>query len=102
MKSKLYDNAVQLADYDPAEFLNSEEDMQLYLNEALKEGNIELVLSVLGDIARARNMSQLSKQVGMSREGLYKALSGKGNPSFGTTYKIIKALGMSLEVHSIS
>ncbi|TNH06430.1 addiction module antidote protein [Testudinibacter sp. TR-2022] len=91
---------LQLEDYDPAEFLNNEEDMKLYLNEALKDGNISLVLSVLGDIARARNVSQLSKEVGISREGLYKALSGKGNPSFSTTYKIIQALGMRLEVHA--
>ncbi|EEV4367779.1 putative addiction module antidote protein, partial [Escherichia coli] len=50
----------------------------------------------LGNIARARNISQLSKEVGMSREGIYKALSGEGNPSFQTVSKITKALGLKL------
>lgn len=57
---------MKLKEYDIAEHLSSEEEMQLYLNEIMEEGDEALVLSALGDIARARNMSQLSKEVGMS------------------------------------
>ncbi|EBB7895773.1 putative addiction module antidote protein [Escherichia coli] len=87
---------MKIKEYDIAEHLNSEEEMQMYLNEIMEDGEPSLVLSALGDIARARNMSQLSKEVGMSREGLYHALSGKGNPTFSAMMKITKALGLKL------
>ncbi|MGX5056342.1 addiction module antidote protein [Enterobacter asburiae] len=87
---------MKLKEYDIAEHLNSEEEMQMYLNEIIEDGDPKLVLSALGDIARARNMSQLSREVGMSREGLYQALSGKGNPTFSAMMKITKALGLKL------
>ncbi|EKC9670476.1 TPA: putative addiction module antidote protein [Salmonella enterica subsp. enterica serovar Typhi str. CT18] len=87
---------MKLKEYDIAEHLNSEEEMQMYLNEIMEDGEPSLVLSALGDIARARNMSQLSREVGMSREGLYHALSGKGNPTFSAMMKITKALGLKL------
>ncbi|WP_426575375.1 addiction module antidote protein (plasmid) [Xenorhabdus stockiae] len=87
---------MKLKEYDIAEYLNSEEEMQMYLNEVMEDGDPVLVLSALGDIARARNMSQLSREVGMSREGLYHALSGKGNPTFSAMMKITKALGLKL------
>ncbi|MGJ0576877.1 addiction module antidote protein [Xenorhabdus bovienii] len=87
---------IKLKEYDIAEHLNSEEEMQMYLNEILEDGDPALVLSALGDIARAKNMSQLSREVGMSREGLYHALSGKGNPTFSAMLKITKALGLKL------
>ncbi|NBI12528.1 putative addiction module antidote protein [[Haemophilus] felis] len=89
---------VELQDFDMAEHLNTEEEIQHYLNEVLKEDNVDLILSALGDIAKARNMSQLAKEVGVSREGLYKALSGKGNPTFSTVLKVMKALNLTLEV----
>ncbi|WP_323836155.1 addiction module antidote protein [Photorhabdus africana] len=87
---------MKLKEYDIAEHLNSEEEIQMYLNEIMEDGDLELVLSALGDIARARNMSELSREVGMSREGLYHALSGKGNPTFSAMMKITKALGLKL------
>ncbi|WP_340611865.1 addiction module antidote protein [Xenorhabdus bharatensis] len=87
---------MKLKEYDISEHLNSEEEMQMYLNEIMEDGDPVLVLSALGDIARARNMSQLSREVGMSREGLYHALSGKGNPTFSAMMKITKALGLKL------
>ena len=64
----------------------------------LQENNIELILSALGDIARTRNMSQIARETGMSREGLYKALSGMGNPTFATVIKVMKALNLQLQV----
>lgn len=87
---------MKLKEYDIAEHLNSEEEMQMYLNDIIEDGDPKLVLSALGDIARARNISQLSREVGMSRESLYQALSGKGNPTFSAMMKITKALGLKL------
>ncbi|MDY2947064.1 addiction module antidote protein [Mannheimia varigena] len=89
---------VELQDFDMAEHLRSEEEIQLYLNEVLKEDDVDLILSALGDIAKARNMSQLAREVGVSREGLYKAFSGKGNPTFSTVLKVMKALNLTFEV----
>ncbi|QIM66301.1 addiction module antitoxin [Mannheimia granulomatis] len=88
----------ELQDFDMAEHLRSEEEIQLYLNEVLKEDDVDLILSALGDIAKARNMSQLAREVGVSREGLYKAFSGKGNPTFSTVLKVMKALNLTFEV----
>ena len=89
----------QFSRWDAADYLNSEEDMALYLEACIDEdsGDGHLIQAALGDIARARNMSELARKVGMSREGLYKALSGEGNPSFATILKVARALG--LEFH---
>lgn len=90
----------ELIDFDMAEHLKTEEDIQLYLNEVLQENDVELILSALGDIARARNMSELARNAGVTREGLYKALSGKGNPTFATILKVMNALNLKFEVAS--
>lgn len=84
--------------WDSAEMLKTEEDMQLYLQACLDEddGDGRLVRAALGDIARARGMSQLARDTGLAREGLYKALSADGNPEFSTIMKVIKALGLKL------
>ena len=81
-----------------AEHLRSEEEIQLYLNQVLKEDDVDLILSALGDIAKARNMSQIAREAGVSREGLYKAFSGKGNPTFSTVLKVMRALNLTFEV----
>lgn len=86
----------ELKKFDVVEFLEDEEDIQAYLNAAIEEDDTKYLFKALGNIARARNMSQLSKEIGMSREGIYKALSGEGNPSFQTVSKITKALGLKL------
>jgi probable addiction module antidote protein len=62
----------------------------------MEDGDPALITAALGDIARARNLSQLARDTGMSREGLYKALSGEGNPSFATVMKVARALGLRL------
>ena len=59
---------------------------------------MDLILSALGDIAKARNMSQIAREAGVSREGLYKAFSGKGNPTFSTVLKVMRALNLTFEV----
>lgn len=91
----------ELQDFDMAEHLRSEEEIQIYLNEVLKEDDVDLILSALGDIAKARSMSQLAREVGVSREGLYKAFSGKGNPTFSTVLKVMKALNLTFEVKQV-
>lgn len=83
--------------YDSAHYLQSEEDMAAYLDAALQEGDAALVARALGTIARARGVSELARQTGISREGLYKALSGQVNPSLDTILKVTQALGIQFQ-----
>jgi len=82
--------------YDTAEYLKTEEDIAAYLDACAEDGDPSLIAAALGDIARARNISQLARDTGMTREGLYKALSGEGNPSFATVLKVASALGLRI------
>ena len=82
--------------WDPAEHLKSEDDMAAYLEAALEEGDPNLVAAALGDIARAKGMTQVAKDAGLGRESLYKALSPAGNPAFGTILKVVAALVLQL------
>ena len=84
--------------YDVTEYLETETDMAAYLNAALEDGDPAVLSAALGDIARAKGMTQLARETGISRDGLYKALSPTGNPSFATVQKVINALGMKVEV----
>lgn len=88
--------------WDASEHLKTEEDMAAYLNAALENGNTSVISAALGDIARARGMTLLSRETGITRDGLYKALSPTGNPSFDTVQKVIRALGLKLDVSSAS
>lgn len=89
-------NTETFSRYDSADYLKSEEDIVVYLEAVMEEGGDDpaYIAHALGVIARARNMSQLARDVGMSREGLYKALSEDGNPSFATIMKVAHALGL--------
>ena len=82
--------------WDPAEHLQSDEDMAAYLEAALGEGDPALISAVLGDIARAKGMTQIAREAGLGRESLYKALSPTGNPEFATILKVVAALGLEL------
>lgn len=82
--------------WDAAQHLETEEDMAAYLEAALEEGDPALVAAALGDIARAKGMSQLARETGLGRESLYKALSPTGNPEFATVMKVVAALGLKL------
>ncbi len=86
--------------WDAADHLQSKEDVRLYLEACVEEdpGDGSLIRAALNDIARARNMSQLARDIGMTREGLYKALSESGNPSFATVMRITRALGMQVRI----
>ena len=86
------------APYDSAEFLDDEEAIAAYVEEAFATGDSALIVKALGTVARARNMTRLTREAGMSRTSLYKALSGEGRPEFGTIMKVAKALGLDLTV----
>lgn len=78
------------------DYLESTEDMAAYLEAALEEGDSALVAAAIGDIARAKGMTQIAQDTGLGRESLYKALSSEGNPEFATVLKVIQALGLRL------
>jgi probable addiction module antidote protein len=86
------------APYDVADYLTTPEDCAAYLDACIEEsdGDAAFIAKALGDIARARGMSQVARETGLSRESLYKALSGDRNPDFSTVLKVTKALGMKL------
>ncbi|MCX7627308.1 MAG: putative addiction module antidote protein [Methylophilaceae bacterium] len=84
--------------YDVAEHLRTPEEMALYLDACIQEadGDAAFIAKALGDIARARGMAQVAKDAGLSRESLYKALSGERVPGFDTILKVTRALGVKL------
>ncbi|WP_223519973.1 addiction module antidote protein [Pseudomonas sp. GL-B-19] len=88
----------QFTRWDSAEYLKTEEDMANYLDACMEEAGADpaFIAKALGTIARARGMSQVARDAGLSRESLYRALSGEGNPEFGTILKVVKALGLKL------
>jgi probable addiction module antidote protein len=82
--------------YDVAAYLETEEDVAAYLQAALEDGDAAVIVHALGNIARARGMSQVARRTGLGRESLYKALSPEGNPEFATVLKVVRALGIEL------
>lgn len=82
--------------WDAADYLKSDEDMAAYLEAALEAGDPSLFTAALGDIARAKGMSDLARETGLGRESLYKALSPDGNPEFATILKVVHSLGLKL------
>lgn len=89
--------------YDVAEHLATPEEMAAYLEAAMEEsgGDAAFVSKALGDIARAKGMSQVARDSGLSRESLYKALSGERSPGFDTILKVIEALGLRLHAEAV-
>jgi len=89
--------------YDVAEQLRTPEEMAAYLDAWLAEAPEDFagIARALGDIARAKGMSQVARDAGLSRESLYKALSENGNPSFATVLKVAKALGIRLHAEAV-
>jgi probable addiction module antidote protein len=88
--------------YDVAEHLRTQEEMAAYLEACLEEANGDagFIAKALGDIARAKGMSQVARDAGLSRESLYKALSGERVPNFDTILKVIGALGLKLHAQT--
>ena len=89
--------------YDVAEHLRTPEEMAAYLEASIEEadGDAAFIAKALGDIARARGMSQVAGDAGLSRESLYKALSGERNPTLGTVLRVVAALGLRLRAEAV-
>lgn len=92
------------ARFDAADYLDGIDDAAAYLQIALEESTDDptAVPRALGVIARSRNMSELARRVGMSRDGLYKALSADGNPTWSTVLKVTNALGLRLTLNAVA
>jgi probable addiction module antidote protein len=84
--------------WDAAEHLKTDEDIACYLDTVFEDGDPALIAAALGDVARAKGMTQIAQQAGLGRESLYKALSPEGNPEFATVLKVVRALGLKLKV----
>lgn len=94
--------AVKTSPYDVAEHLRTPQEMAAYLDAWMEEAPDDAagIAKALGNIARAKGMTQVAKDAGLSRESLYRALSAEGNPSFATVLKVAKALGMKLHAQA--
>ncbi|RLQ84983.1 addiction module antidote protein [Notoacmeibacter ruber] len=94
---------VEFSRFDAADYIEDEDDVVEFLHAAMDEGGDDpaYIARALGVIARARNMSQLSRETGISRVGLNKALSGEGNPTLDTILKVSKALGLRLSFETV-
>jgi len=94
--------ALKTFPYDSAEYLEDDQAIAEYLEEAMKiateDSDPSFLAVALGTVARARGMSQIAKDAGLSRESLYKALGSEGNPEFGTVLKVLQALGLKLSI----
>ena len=88
--------AVNVTEWDASEYLETDEDIVAYLNAAIEEGDPALLQAALGDVAKARGMTSIARDAGVSRESLYKSLSASGNPSFQTIAKVSRALGLQI------
>ena len=82
--------------YDTADYLKTDEDIAAYLEASAEDGDAAAMAVALGTVARARNISQLARDTGLTREGIYKALSADGNPGFSTVVKVAKAMGFDV------
>ncbi len=82
--------------------MQTEEDMIGYLNAVLEIDAYTVLMSAIGDVARAKGMTQVSRETGLGRESLYKSLSSEGNPHFATVQKVLKSLGLQLQVASFT
>ena len=89
---------VSFAKYDPADYINTKDDVIAMLEVALEEDDPDLLLEIIGDIARSKGMTKIAKKLDIDRRGLYKSLSPDGNPSFKTVYKLFNILGMRVRL----
>ena len=89
---------VKTVPWDVVDQLKTDEDVAHYLEAVFEDGDPELITAALGDVARAKGMSQVAREAGLGRESLYKALSSEGNPEFATVLKVIHALGLKIKV----
>jgi probable addiction module antidote protein len=87
--------------YDPAESLEDDESIQFFLNDILEDNDASLFAHAVGIAARAKGMTQVSKETGLAREALYRSFSEEGNPSLKSTLAVLKSLGFQLSIRPI-
>lgn len=87
---------LETTSFDVAEYLDTEELREGYLEFVAKDGTQEELLKAVSDVARARGMAKTAREAGITREGLYKALSPDGNPAFSTVWNILHSIGYTL------
>ena len=88
--------AEQLLSYDTAEYLESDEAIEVFMADAFESGDTGYIAHALGVVARAKGMSQIAKDTGLSREQLYRSFSAQGNPTLKTTLAVMQALGLEM------
>lgn len=91
--------AIETKKWDAADFLDSPEAIAAYVEAVLEDGDPALIASALGTIARSKGMTQIARETGLTRAGLYKALSVDGDPRLTTFLGVMKSLGLSIAVH---
>lgn len=84
--------------FDASEYIEDDDAARDFLLDAMESGDARVIAGAIGDVARAKGMSQLARETGMSRESLYRALSEDGNPQLATVLKVLEALGLKLTV----
>jgi probable addiction module antidote protein len=89
---------VKTVPWNVVDQLKTDEDIAHYLEAVFEDGDPALITAALGNVARAKGMSQVAREAGLGRESLYKALSPEGNPEFATVLKVIRALGLKIKV----
>lgn len=94
--------ALKTTAYDSAEYLDSDEAIAAYIDEALESADPAHIAHALGLVARAKGMSEIARAAGVSREHLYRALKDTGNPEFATILRVLKALGLRLAAQPIA
>ena len=89
---------MELRPFDPANYLENEEDILYYLEAAMEGNDPKHIASALGDVARSKGMTEIAKKAGLGRQALYNALSESGNPTLETLTAVLGALGLELTV----
>lgn len=89
---------LKFREFDPAEYIKTEEDVILHLEAAFEDGDPAVISDMIGAVARSQGMAEVAVKTGLSRESLYRALSPKGNPKLSTLVEVLAALGMRLSV----
>jgi probable addiction module antidote protein len=92
------DEKVTFAKWDPADYIETPEDVIKTLEVALEENDIEFLFSVIGDICRSKGMTEIARELNVDRVGLYKSFSPDGNPSFKTVFRLLDLLGLRLKL----
>lgn len=88
--------AVEISKFEVSDYLSSSEDIAAYLNAVMEENDPALLQAALGDVAKAKGMTEVAAKAGAGRESLYKSLRGEANPSFKTIVKVAEALGVRI------